>query len=333
MSTPPTMPRTVVAAVASTRSPGRQVQDLAERRLARRPEEDRAPQRPKQRELAEQGQVVRRRLAEAEARIDDQPLPRHAGTDGPLDGPLEVGDDLGHQGRVAGLGAVVHEHQRDAVLGGDPGDGIVVGHAPDVVDQVGPGVERRVGHGRLGRVDREGHVRHRRAKGPDHGNDAGDLVGHVDRHVARPRGGTADVEEIGSFVAHPPGQRHCRRHRLVAGREEAVTRERVGRHVQDAHDERAGPPPEPARADRERRRRPRQPRRRPGGHGERGRRRTSSALRVGRHDAALRGQVAAGGARVRRRGGAVGVGHRARSYAGSRSSGSSTSSARAAPTR
>ena len=38
---------------------------------------------------------------------------------------------------------------------------VVVGHAPDVVEQVGPGVQRRGGDGRLGRVDRERHLRQR----------------------------------------------------------------------------------------------------------------------------------------------------------------------------
>ena len=186
MSTPAATPRTVVATVASTRSPGGRSRTLPSVDFRDVPRRTGRPSARSSGELARGARgCATGALPKPKPGIDDQPLPRHAGTDGPLDRPLEVGDDLGHEGRVAGLGPVVHEHERDAVLGGDPGDGVVVGHAPDVVDEVGPGVERRRGDGRLRRVDRERHVRQRRAEGPDHGHDAGDLVGRVDRRVAR----------------------------------------------------------------------------------------------------------------------------------------------------
>ena len=60
-------------------------------------------------------------LAEAEPRVDDQRLARTAEPDGPLDRPIEVGDDLGHEVRVVRLDAVVHEDHRAAALGGEPG--------------------------------------------------------------------------------------------------------------------------------------------------------------------------------------------------------------------
>ena len=61
--------------------------------------------------------------------------------------------------RVARLGAVVHDDQRDAVVGGEPGERVVVADAPDVVDEVGAGGEGGLGDGGLGRVDAERRVR------------------------------------------------------------------------------------------------------------------------------------------------------------------------------
>ena len=58
-----------------------------------------------------------RRLAEAEAGIDDEALPRDAGRERPLEGALEIREDLGNQVQVARLRPVVHHDERDAVGG------------------------------------------------------------------------------------------------------------------------------------------------------------------------------------------------------------------------
>ena len=71
---------------------GRQVEDPAEGRLARRAEQDRPAEDAQRAELAQERQVVVGRLAEAEARIDDQRLPPAAGAERPLDRPPQVGD-------------------------------------------------------------------------------------------------------------------------------------------------------------------------------------------------------------------------------------------------
>ena len=56
----------------------------------------------------EQGEVVLRRLAEAEPRIDDEVVPRDTEAQSPIEGTLQVGDDLGDHVAIARLVAVVH---------------------------------------------------------------------------------------------------------------------------------------------------------------------------------------------------------------------------------
>ena len=71
------------------------------------------------------------------------------------------------------------------------------------------------------------------------------LVGRVDRRVARTGRLAADVEQVGALGDHPPrlrdGARHERRPVGADVAEQAVAAERVGRDVDDAHDERASP--------------------------------------------------------------------------------------------
>jgi len=97
---------------------------------------------------------VLRRLAEAEARVDDDVRPAHAGPHGTLDGSLEVGQDLGHEVRIARLGPVVHEHDRHLALAGQARQAVVVGDAPRVVDEIRARIESCGSDGRLCRVDR-----------------------------------------------------------------------------------------------------------------------------------------------------------------------------------
>ena len=69
---------------------------------------------------------------------------------------------------VARLGAVVHQHDRHAARGGEPDHRRVVGDAPDVVEEVGAGVEGGLRDGRARRVDRDrgGGQRRRDGRGP-----------------------------------------------------------------------------------------------------------------------------------------------------------------------
>ena len=61
--------------------------------------------------------------------------------------------ELRHERPVARLGAVVHDDERDAVIGCETGQRVVVADAPDVVDEVRAGGEGSLGDGGLGRVD------------------------------------------------------------------------------------------------------------------------------------------------------------------------------------
>ena len=79
----------------------RQVEDPAQGRLPRRPEQDRAAQDRQATELAEEGEIVLGRLPESESRVDDHVVPGDARPERPFDRPLEVGHDLGQERRVA----------------------------------------------------------------------------------------------------------------------------------------------------------------------------------------------------------------------------------------
>ena len=100
--------------------------------------------------------------------------------EGPLDRALEVGDQLGEERRVAGLGPVVHDDQRDAVLRREPGEGVVVTDPPDVVDEVGAGSQGGLGHGWLRRVDAQRRVGEGRTEGRDDRDDPAPLLVGVD---------------------------------------------------------------------------------------------------------------------------------------------------------
>jgi hypothetical protein len=142
----------------------------------------------------------------------------------------------------------VHQHDRDAALRSEGQHRLVGRHAPDVVDQRGAGVERGRGDGRLRRVHAQRDVRQHVADGPDDGDDARDLVLGRDPFVPRARALAADVEEIGALGRHPARRTHGGADR-VARREEAIARERIGRDVEDPHDERALAPRERPGAD------------------------------------------------------------------------------------
>ena len=171
MSAPPAIPRAVVAMVASSRSPTGRPSTRPRVDLRLVPEQDRPAEHPQLAEVAQQCEILVGRLAEPEPGIDDEVVPADAEPQGAVDGALEVGDDLGQEGRVARLGPVVHDHQRDAVIGGEPGERLVVADAPHVVDQVGAGGQRGLGDRGLRGVDAERHAGQGR---PEAGDDRDD---------------------------------------------------------------------------------------------------------------------------------------------------------------
>ena len=78
-------------------------------------------------------------------------------------------------------------------------------HRGDVVDDVGAAGERRLGHGRLARVDADGHAREARADGAESVADTLDLLGLADGLVARARRLAAHVEDVGALRHHALG--------------------------------------------------------------------------------------------------------------------------------
>ncbi len=145
------------------------------------------------------------------------------------------------------------------MVGGKPGEGVVVAHAPHVVDHIGAGGKRGLGHGRLGGVDAERGVGERRAEGRDDRHDTTPFLVEVDGFVARPGRLTADVQDVGALLDHAPapcdgdlervgGTRPTSAFALGLG-QQAVPGERVGRHVEDPHHERPLAPAERAGAD------------------------------------------------------------------------------------
>ena len=190
-------------------------------------------------EVVQQRQVVGRRLAEADARVD--PDLGHARRQR-LPGPLEhEAVHLGHDVVVAGVvlhgaGLALHVHGHPARTG-------VGRHLPqrgrDVVDQARPGGDRRRRHLGLERVHREPGTPRRGGAGQrlDHRHHAGQLF--LDRHRlgARARRLPADVDDVGALDQERVPVRDGG---VVRGVEAAVG-ERVRRDVEHPHDERAGP--------------------------------------------------------------------------------------------
>ena len=177
-------------------------------------------------------------LAEAEAGVDLDAGRVDPGAQRVLDALGQEGPDLVDDVAVAGValhraGLAEHVHEADvAAGGGDEGrHPRVVTQRGDVVDVRRAGLERRGRHRGLHRVDRD----LRGAVGGERGDDghhAGELLLDRDRAGAGARRLAADVEDgraLGDELAPV-------RDRRVAVEPLAAVGERVGRHVEDAHD-------------------------------------------------------------------------------------------------
>ncbi len=192
-------------------------------------------------------QVLLRALAaEANARVDDEPVTLHAARDGGIDRVAQPRHDGGvHPVAVAVLLLVVHEHEMRSGRRGDRIRGPrVASRRPHVVHHGCAGLERRGGHHALAGVDADPRpVTELGCERAHDGDGQRQLGAGVDRGVVAvrtPRAGRlgADVEDVGARLHHRAAQRHGGRHDigLVApvGRQ-PVARERVGRDVDDAH--------------------------------------------------------------------------------------------------
>ncbi len=154
-------------------------------------------------ERAEQRQVVRQRLAEADAGIDDQPRAGDAGGftgfDAGAEPIVDVEDDIVIVGFVLhGARVALGMHQHDRQPG--PRRGLeargIMAQGRDVVDEVHAGLSRAAHHLGLARVDGKPGARAGRQR-LDDGADAAPFLLRIDRIGAGPRRFPADVEDVG----------------------------------------------------------------------------------------------------------------------------------------
>ena len=177
-----------------------------------------------------------------------------AGGEGALERRPEVGDHLRHDVAIARLGAVVHQHDRHAAGRREPDHRRVVGHAPDVVDEMGAGIEGGLGDGRHRRVDRDrawpaARPRTARTTGTTRASSAstgtGAWPGRLEAPPTSSRSAPSATIRRAWSTAAPTGS---------ARGEQPVAGEGVGRGVEHAHHERAGAPGERRGSDDRRRR-------------------------------------------------------------------------------
>jgi len=154
--------------------------------------------------MAHDLEVVLGRLAEAEARVDDQVSARDAGFLRPIEGGSQVGQELGHEVGVLGHRAVVHDDERDLPLPGEAGHGVVARHAPDIVEEHRPRGQGGRRDFDLGGIDADRDPRQRGVDRGDHRDGAGRLLGRGHGLVARSRRLRAHVENVGSLFDHAP---------------------------------------------------------------------------------------------------------------------------------
>ena len=182
--------------------------EAREKALARGTYHDRPPDAHELIQAREQLQVVRDRLAEADARVEQHLLLAHALAHREGEPLLQKRLDLAHHvlvARVALHRARIAEHVHEAALGAagghHPDHARVAAQGGDVVHEDRPRLERRRGHRGLGGVDRDHGAavaaldRQRRYHGPH----ARDLLLRGDLLCARARGFAAHVDDVGAF--------------------------------------------------------------------------------------------------------------------------------------
>jgi hypothetical protein len=127
----------------------------------------------------------------------------------------------------------VHQHDGGASLGDHGAERRVELEAADVVDEGRAACDSLTRNGRLVGVDADDRAGRREPL--DDRQHAPQLLVVVQRVRAGARGLAADVQDVGAILDHPQAVVHGP-FGIVA---EATVRKRVGRHVDDAHDQRA----------------------------------------------------------------------------------------------
>ena len=240
------MPSTRSAAGRSSRPP--------DEGLARGADEYRPPQHREFAEAIEQLQVVLEALAEADSRVDENPVGVDPGGRGAADPRGQLRDHLAEQvvvvrGLLHGAGRPLHVHddERRPGAGDDVAETRVEAQRRDVVDDRRPGCKGRLRHGGLRGVDAH---RHAGARGqlPDDGHHAAQLLLLGDRFGAGARRLAADVEDVGPLARET--QAVLDRRRRVE--ERPAVREGVRGDVDDPHDRGALPEFEDVRTEAQR---------------------------------------------------------------------------------
>ena len=178
---------TVVATVPMVRPEGSAPRIAPRNRLRDAPEQHRAAERGEASEAVEQRQVVRHRLAEADARVEHDLLLAHAARQREGHALLEEREHLVDHVVVArvvlhALGHALHVHQADgaARLGDHGRHLVVVPQRAHVVEERRPGGEGAARDLGLHRVDGDGHA-HAAGQRLDHRQHAAQLLVQRDR--------------------------------------------------------------------------------------------------------------------------------------------------------
>ena len=220
MSTPAAMPEGRGGGRGLDALVRRQVQQLAQGRLARRPEQDRAPQHAQR----GRGRPAGRRCGPASCRTRSpgstmrwsHGTPASSARSSARCRSAMTSADAGSgSGPRRGCASGRSGRRRSAATRTMAGSSAT---PQTSLSEVGAGVDGRGGHGRAGGVDRDHRAGQLRGDGPDHRHDARDLLGRADGRVAGPARGAADVEQVGAVGDHPPRLGDRRRHGVRAPR-------------------------------------------------------------------------------------------------------------------
>ena len=172
-----------------------------------------------------------RRLAEADARIEQDAAERRARRSGQveraLEEPLDVVENVDRRIRLI---AVVHDDDRRAGLGDRVRHAGIALQSPDVVDDAGAEPRRLARHRRLRGVD--GDWRIEAGQRLEHRRHAPQLLLLGNRKMAGPGRFAADVHDRRALGDHRAGARDR------GGRIEVASTvgERIRRHVENAHE-------------------------------------------------------------------------------------------------
>ena len=180
-------------------------------------------------------------LGEAHPRIEDQAVAADACRPGGGHARHQLIPHLGNDVRVVRLGvhvrrpaSVMHQDRRCAGARHHARHGRITGKRCDVVDDRRTARQSGFGHARLVGIDRD-RDRHSTLQPFQHRQHPAQFLGFVNGRCPRPRRLAADIEDVGALLHHAERIRHR------AGRIEALAAigKRVGRDVDDRHDERA----------------------------------------------------------------------------------------------